>query len=179
MAAVTELDDLAFQALYQRHAGMAFGVATRIVRPPLRAEDVVQDAFLTIWRNSGRYDPSRGPVRPWLLGVVRNRAIDALRRARIGRETLDDPEDVLRSVASGALPERQVLRSEDARAVREALANLPAEQVTVVELAYFGGLTHVEIAERLDVPLGTVKGRMRLALLKLRDALDAPAEAER
>lgn len=171
MAAVGTLDDLAFQALYRRHAAAALALARYMVTPEVRAEDVVQDAFLTIWRSSGRYDRTRGPVRPWLLGVVRHRAIDALRRTGSRPEHHLDPDEAIRLVASGALPESQVLRGEDARTVRRALSELPEDQRAVVELAYYQGLTHVEIAERLGAPLGTVKGRMRLALVRLRESL--------
>lgn len=179
MAAVAELDDLAFQALYVRYADAAMGLARVVARPPVRPEDVVQDAFLTIWRSAGRYDARRGPVRPWLLGVVRHRAIDALRRVATRREHGEDPEPFLSAVVSGALPETSALHNEDARTIRHALDQLPDAQREAVELAYFGGLTHAEIADRTGAPLGTVKGRMRLALLKLRDLLDGWTEASR
>lgn len=179
MAGIGRLDDLAFQALYRRHAAAALALASHMVPADVRPEDVVQDAFLTIWRNGGRYDRTRGPVRPWLMGVVRHRAIDALRRVGTRRDLHADPEEALALAASGALPEAQLLRGEDADVVRRALARLPEEQRVVVELAYYQGLTHVEIAARLPAPLGTVKGRMRLALLRLREMLDGWTEPAR
>ncbi len=179
MAAVARLDDVAFLVLYERHAATVMGFATYLARPPLRAEDIVQEAFLTVWRSAGRYDPERGTVRPWLLGIVRGRAIDGIRRVRARRESTGDPDDALNGLESGVLPEAQVLRGESARAVRDALDRLPVEQRTVVVLAYFQGFTHAEIADRLSVPVTTVKGRMRLALLKLRELLDGWIETAR
>jgi RNA polymerase sigma-70 factor (ECF subfamily) len=141
------------------------------------AQDIVQDAFLSLWRSGARYDPARGSVRSWVLGVVRNRAIDLFRR-----ETVRTGRDVS---AEGALermpaPEDVALdaeRRQDARDVRAALRNLPGEQRQVIELAYFGGFSHMQIAEMLDLPPGTVKGRMRLGLRKLRMALSDPSGA--
>jgi len=170
--ALCELDDIAFQVLYRRHADAAFGLALRIVKSRGRAEDVVQEAFLVVWRSAASFDAARGDGRAWLLGVVRHRALDALRRAETYGRVHGGPQGIDEAVSQGALPDTQVFRHEDTRTVRTALDTLPREQAEVVELAYFAGLTHAEIAERLDLPLGTVKGRMRLALLKLRERLD-------
>ena len=140
------------------------------------AEDVVQEAFLSLWRSGARYDRTRGSVRSWVLGVVHNRAIDLFRRdsVRAGQDVSDD-EAVQRLAAEGSI-EHEVERREDAVQVRAALAELPTEQRQVIELAYFGGFTHTEISDMLKLPAGTVKGRMRLGLSKLRLSLTDPAE---
>lgn len=161
----------AFEVVFDRHAGAAFALAYRMCGSRGRAEDVVQDAFLSLWRSGARYDRTRGSVRSWLLSVVHNRAIDALRR--------DLPRDA-RDVGDEGLAERmqapertdaEAERRDDARRVRSALHDLPAEQRRVIELAYFGGFTHSQISDMLELPAGTVKGRMRLGLAKLRLSL--------
>ncbi len=169
----------AFEVIYDRHADAAFSLAYRICLQRPLAEDVTQEAFLSLWRSRARYDRARGSVRSWILGIVHNRAIDAVRRRRVRDrgEALDDQIEA-RLVA----PERtdvEFARREEAREVREALQQLPAEQSRVIELAYFGGMTHVQIASMLDEPIGTVKGRMRLGLAKMRIALGPAAEALR
>ncbi len=143
------------------------------------AEDAVQEGFLSLWRSGTRYNRARGSVRPWVLGVVHNRAIDAFRCGAI-RESRDvsDEGAAERNVA----PERtedQVGSREDARGVRAALGRLPAAQRGVIELAYLGGFTHSEIAAMLELPSGTVKSRMRLGLAKMRFTLGDPAEVPR
>jgi RNA polymerase sigma-70 factor (ECF subfamily) len=140
------------------------------------AEDVVQEAFLSLWRSGARYDRARGSVRSWVLGVVHNRAIDALRRGvvRDSRNVVD--EGLAERVAAPELTDAAVARREEAREIRGALGELPTEQRHVIELAYFGGFTHTEIADMLELPIGTVKGRMRLGLTKMRMALGDPAE---
>lgn len=173
MAAIGELDDVAFRTLYRRHAAAAFALARYIVRSDAGPDDVVQDAFLSVWRSGGRYDPSRGSVRTWVLSIVRHRALDARRRVASRHEAQADVEDFSGTlVASDPLPEAQLLVGEHANAVRRALPQLPADQRAVVDLAFYRGLSHTEIAQRLQLPLGTVKSRMRLALLKLREGLD-------
>jgi RNA polymerase sigma-70 factor, ECF subfamily len=167
----------AFEVVFDRHADAAFSLAYRMCGRRGMAQDIVQDAFLSLWRSGARYDPARGSVRSWVLGVVRNRAIDLFRR-----ETVRTGRDVS---AEGALermpaPEDVALdaeRRQDARVVRAALRDLPAEQRQVIELAYFGGFSHMQIAEMLDLAPGTVKGRMRLGLRKLRVALTDPSGA--
>lgn len=162
-------DAAAFEVFYDRHGGAAYSLAHRIVGDPGGAEDVTQEAFLSIWRSKARYDPTRGSVRAWTLGIVRNRAIDALRRegGRAPKLDLDD-EAVLERRPAPDQTEAEALRRETARQVRGALGALPTEQSQVIELAYFGGFTHSEIAKMLGMPLGTVKGRMRLGLEKIR-----------
>jgi len=171
---VAQIDTKAFGVLYDRHSVTAFSLARRMVRGP-NAEDVVQDAFLNVWRSAARYDPERGPVKAWLMGIVRNRGIDALRGLDVHERRRVDAEHIEGWLASPDETDDQVMRAETSIVVRRALAKLSSEQQTVLSLAYFGGYSQTEIAERLDVPLGTVKGRTRLGLDKLRTALDASA----
>jgi RNA polymerase sigma-70 factor, ECF subfamily len=169
MPLVARKDPAAFEVFYDRHGGAAYSLAHRIVGDPAAAEDVTQEAFLSIWRSKARYEPTRGSVRAWTLGIVRNRAIDALRRegGRAPKLDLDD-EAVLERRPAPERTDAEALRRETARQVRGALGALPNEQSQVIELAYFGGFTHSEIAKMLGMPLGTVKGRMRLGLEKIR-----------
>ena len=140
----------------------------RVLGDPGRAEDAVQDAFMNVWNRAASFDAHRGSLRAWLLTSVRNRSIDYL-RGRGGRER--ERERELNPEVAHALspsdPWREVALSLERTAVRDAMASLPAEQRQVIELAYFGGYTHAEIADMIRVPLGTVKGRMRLALEKM------------
>ena len=171
MHLVQEGDARAFELVYDRHSAAAFSLAYRMLANRTMAEDVVQEAFLSIWRSRVRYQRHRGSVRSWFLGIVHHRTIDLLRRNLV--------HDRRRATAEGLeerqeAPERtdvEVARRDEAQSVRAALDALPAEQLEVVRLAYFGGFTHTEIAEMIATPVGTVKGRMRLGLAKLRDAL--------
>ena len=171
MQLVGEGNPRAFELIYDRHGGAAFSLAYRMVGNRVAAEDVVQEAFLSIWRSRMRYDRSRGSVRTWVLGIVHNRTIDALRRGA----THDRRQETLDGVAERhEAPERtdvEAARREEARSVRTALDTLPDDQRRTIELAYFGGFTHSQIAELLDQPIGTVKGRMRLGLDKLKRQL--------
>jgi RNA polymerase sigma-70 factor, ECF subfamily len=169
----------AFEVVYDRHADVAFSLAYRICGQRALAEDVVQEGFLALWRSGARYDRNRGSVRTWILGIVHNRAIDALRRLSVRDRGRVSDEHVQELVAATERTELEVARRDEAREVRAALDQLPDEQCRVIELAYFGGLTHVEIASMLDTPVGTVKGRMRLGLAKMRMALGDPAEVLR
>jgi RNA polymerase sigma-70 factor (ECF subfamily) len=172
MVLVDAKDPDAFAAFYDRHGGAGYSLAHRIVGDRAAAEDVTQEAFLSIWRSSARYDPARGSVRSWTLGIVRNRAIDALRRASGPTPKLDlDDEVLLEGRAAAELTDSEVIRRDVAERVRGALGQLPQEQSQVIALAYFGGFSHSEIASMLGAPLGTIKGRMRLGLEKLRDTL--------
>ncbi len=175
MQLVGEGEERALGVIFDRHGGLAFSLAYRMCGRKTMAEDIVQEAFLSLWRSGGRYDSARGSVRSWVLSVVHNRAIDAFRResAVASRDVLDD-EAVARLPAADE-PERDVARGEEAREVRTALGGLPTEQRQVIELAYFGGFSHSEIARMLELPAGTVKGRMRLGLTKMRMALGDPA----
>jgi RNA polymerase sigma-70 factor (ECF subfamily) len=169
MPLVARKDPAAFEVFYDRHGGAAYSLAHRIVGDPATAEDVAQEAFLSIWRSEAGYDRTRGSVRAWALGIVRNRAIDALRRESSRAPRLDyDDDAVLERRPAPERTEAEAARRETAAALRGALGELPSEQSKVIELAYYGGFTHSEIAEMLGMPLGTVKGRMRLGLEKIR-----------
>jgi len=172
MPLIGEKDPGAFEVFYDRHGGVAYSLAYRIVGERGAAEDVTQEAFISIWRSGARYDAARGSVRTWMLGIVRNRAIDAL-RSKAGRAPkLDfDDDSILEHRPAAELTDTEALRRETAQEVRGALDELPGEQSKVIELAYFGGFSHSEIAGMLGVPLGTVKGRMRLGLEKIRGEL--------
>ena len=177
MPLVHEGNARAFEVVFDRHADAAFSLAYRMCGRRGMAQDIVQDAFLSLWRSGARYDRSRGSVRSWVLSVVRNRAIDMFRRetVRAGRDVSAD--GVVERMAAPDDVALDAERRQDARGVRAALRDLPAEQRQVIELAYFGGFSHVQIAGMLDVPAGTVKGRMRLGLNKLRVALGDPSGA--
>jgi RNA polymerase sigma-70 factor, ECF subfamily len=172
MPLIADKDPEAFEVFYDRHGGVAYSLAYRVVGERSRAEDVTQEAFLSIWRSGARFDPTRGSVRAWTLGIVRNRAIDALRResGRAPKLTFDD-ESILEQRPSGELTDEEAMRREEAQELRGALRELPSEQSKVIELAYFGGFSHSEIAAMLGMPLGTVKGRMRLGMEKIRTQL--------
>jgi RNA polymerase sigma-70 factor, ECF subfamily len=161
----------AFELLYDRHGGAAFSLSYRMVGNRVTAEDITQEAFLSIWRSRLRYDQARGSVRTWVLGIVHNRAIDQLRRGTVHdrrRETLDGVEE---RFEARERTDVEAARREDARGVHGALDTLPEEQRRTIELAYFGGFSHSQIAEMLGMPVGTVKGRMRLGLEKMRKQL--------
>jgi RNA polymerase sigma-70 factor (ECF subfamily) len=163
-------DTDALGELYDRYGPLAYSVALRVLGDPGRSEDVVQDAFLKLWNGAGDFDPSRGALRTWLMTAVRNRSIDYLRgRGAHERAEQELPAEVAAESASD--PWREVSMSLEREAVREAIDNLPSEQRQAVELAYFGGYSHREIAEMTRVPLSTVKGRMRLALEKMHSYL--------
>jgi RNA polymerase sigma-70 factor, ECF subfamily len=161
----------AFELLYDRHGGAAFALAYRMVGNRTVAEDVSQEAFLSIWRSRLRYQAARGSVRTWVLGIVHHRAIDALRRNTVHDKRRASAEGIEERFEAPEQTDVEVARREEAREVRAALETLPDEQTRVIELAYFGGFSHSEIAGMLSMPIGTVKGRMRLGLEKLRRSL--------
>jgi RNA polymerase sigma-70 factor (ECF subfamily) len=163
----------AFELIYERHAQAAFSLAYRMAGSRGVAEDVVQEAFLSIWRSGARYERARGSVRTWALGIVHNRAIDALRRSYVHERRRASDEGLEETLETAERTDVEAARHEEAATVRAALGRLPADQSQVIELAYFGGFTHTEIAEMLQTPVGTVKGRMRLGLEKMRHALGA------
>jgi RNA polymerase sigma-70 factor (ECF subfamily) len=177
MQLVRRGDADAFEVVYERHATAAFSLAYRMVGTRNAAEDVVQEAFLSLWRSGARYDRSRGSVRTWVLGIVHNRAIDALRRSMVHERRRAGDEGIEERFEAGERTDVEAARREEAREVRAALGALPVEQSRVIELAYFGGFTHSEIASMLDTPIGTVKGRMRLGLEKMRGQLGGMAGA--
>ncbi len=171
MQLVQRGDARAFELIYDRHSGAAYSLAYRMTGKRAAAEDVVQEAFLSIWRSGARYDRARGSVRTWVLGIVHNRAIDGLRRATVHDRRRASDEGIEERFEARERTDVEAARHEEAGAVRSALGLLPAEQCQVIELAYFGGFTHTEIASMVDAPVGTVKGRMRLGLRKMADAL--------
>jgi RNA polymerase sigma-70 factor (ECF subfamily) len=171
MQLVQQGDPRAFELLYDRHGGAAFSLAYRMVGNRVNAEDISQEAFLSIWRSRLRYQPERGSVRTWVLGVVHHRAIDALRRHLVHDRRRVDVEGLEERQEAPELTDVEAARREEARNVRTALDTLPEDQCRVIELAYFGGFSHSQIAEMLEMPIGTVKGRMRLGLEKLRNQL--------
>jgi RNA polymerase sigma-70 factor (ECF subfamily) len=164
-------DARAFEVIYERHSAAAFSLAYRMMGTRAGAEDVTQDAFLSLWRSGARYDRSRGSVRTWVLGIVHHRAIDALRRATVHDRRRASDEGIEERFEARERTDLEAARREEAGTVRGALSSLPADQSQVIELAYFGGFTHTEIADMLDTPVGTVKGRMRLGLKKMRAQL--------
>lgn len=173
MQLIGEKNAEAFEVYYDRHGRAAYSLAYRIVGDPVAAEDVTQEAFISVWRSGARYDAGRGSVRSWTLGVVRNRAIDLLRSKSGNVPKLDlDDDAALEQRPSDELTEKRALQRETQREVRVALDDLPGEQSQVIELAYFGGFSQSEISEMLSLPLGTVKGRMRLGLDKIRGGLE-------
>ncbi len=161
----------AFEVLYERHSQAAFSLAYRMAGSRGLAEDVVQEAFVSLWRSGARYERARGSVRTWVLGIVHHRAIDALRRSQVHEKRRTSDEGLEEKLETGERTDAQAARHEEAATLRGALEQLPAEQSRVIELAYFGGFTHTEIATMLEMPVGTVKGRMRLGLEKMRHAL--------
>jgi RNA polymerase sigma-70 factor (ECF subfamily) len=161
----------AFEVIYDRHSQAAFSLAYRMAGKRGVAEDVVQEAFLSIWRSGARYEHARGSVRTWVLGIVHHRAIDALRRSFVHERRRASDEGLGERLEAGVRTEVEAARHEEAATVRAALDHLPSEQSQVIELAYFGGFTHTEIAAMLETPVGTIKGRMRLGLEKMRHAL--------
>jgi RNA polymerase sigma-70 factor (ECF subfamily) len=175
MALVGDADARAFEVIFDRHADAAFSLAYRMCGRRSLAEEIVQDAFLSLWRSGARYDRRRGSVRSWVLGVVHNRTIDTFRRetVRTGKDVAD--EGMSERMPSPERTDVEAERREQAQEVRGALAVLPSEQRQVIELAYFGGFSHSQIAQMLSLPSGTVKGRMRLGLSKMKIALGETA----
>jgi RNA polymerase sigma-70 factor (ECF subfamily) len=176
-------DDRALAELYDRYGGLAYSLAIAIVPDAADAEEVVADAFAQVWRTASSYDETRGNLLGWITTIVRSRALDLLRSQRRRARALEHAvvaadESTSPGLSSGPeSADREVERSEAAALVRTSLAALPVTQRTVLELAYFGGLSQSEIAERLSEPLGTVKTRMRAGLEKLRQALRPLLEA--
>jgi RNA polymerase sigma-70 factor (ECF subfamily) len=166
MALVVQGDRSAFEMLYDRHVHAALALATQMCRRRAIAEEVVQEAFLSLWRSRRHFDRKRGNVRSWVLGIVRNRAIDVLRQS-VAHDLADANRQMDDLIEARERTDHEVGRREGARELLAALGGLPPEQSCVITLAYYGGYTHTEIASMLDTPVGTVKGRMRLGLRKM------------
>ena len=166
-------DVRAFEVIYDRHCNVAFSLAHRICGTRATAEEAVQEAFLSLWRGGARYDATRGSVRTWVLAVVHNRAIDALRRSVNHDSRRADSEILAERLVAPEDTAVEAARRDESREIRAALDELPQEQSRVIELAFYGGYSHSEIAELLDAPIGTIKGRMRLGMEKMRRMLEA------
>lgn len=167
---IVEGDEEAFMALHDRYGGFAYSLARRILGDSGEAEDAVQEAFISVWRMSRSFDGRRGTPRAWLLSVVHHRCIDGIRRRR-GQKPLELFDDIRDGAVGDERLWKDVSVTLDREAIVGALARIPEEQRRVIEMAYFEGYTYREIAEGTGVPLGTVKGRMRIGLEKLRDLL--------
>ena len=172
MALVRHGEARAFEVIYDRHCGVAFSLAYRMCGTRTAAEDVVQESFLSLWRSGARYDRTRGSVRTWVLGIVHNRAIDSLRRSINHDRQRASDEGIEERFEGPEHTEVEVARRDDAREIRAALDELPEDQSRVIELAFYGGYTHTEIAAMLEAPVGTIKGRMRLGMEKMRRTLE-------
>ena len=171
-------DAEAFTTLYDRHSHAAFSLAYRVMGERQAAEDLAQDAFLKLWCSAESYRPERGSVRTWILSIVHNRGIDQIRSQASRRRMQQKIEaSAPRSQPSEAFAETWKNSQRDQ--VTEALGTLPPKQLKILELAYFSGYTHLQISELVDVPLGTIKGRMRLGLKKMRDCFDHPKVTRR
>ena len=176
VALAARADDGALAELYDRFGHVAYGLALRIVRDPALAEDAVQEAFLTIWRSASRFVPERAKARTWILTLVHRRAVDVVRREQPRRA---EPIELALPASADVTEDEAWLRLQRAR-VQDALRRLPDQQREALELAYYGGFTQSELAERLGEPLGTIKSRMFAGLARLRELLaDAGSEEER
>lgn len=170
---ITQSDSDALSALYDRYGRRVFALAARILNDPISSEEITQDVFLSIWRRGSSYNAAKGKFTTWLFGIAHNRTIDELRKRRRDKSRYsDDIDDHLNIASQSISPDDSAVVQSEYAMVREVLDTLPPPQRTVIVLSYFHGLTQVEIAEKLEQPLGTVKTRMRLGLKKLRTALD-------
>ena len=169
-------DVRAFEELYDRHSRIVYGLVLRILQQASTAEEVMQDIFLQLWRNARHYDGARGPFLPWLLTLARNRALDQLRLKSERQRRREEQSEQL-PAAAGSRPDFEGHLDDQRRAarVRELMSALKPQQRRAIELAYFEGLSHSEIAARLGEPLGTVKSWIRNGLLKLKEGLEATA----
>jgi RNA polymerase sigma-70 factor (ECF subfamily) len=174
VALVARADDGALAELYDRFGNVAYGLALRVVRDPALAEDAVQEAFLAIWRSAGRFVPGRAKASTWLLTLVHRRAVDTVRREQPRRA---EPLEVAPEPSADVTEDEAWLRLQRAR-VQEALRHLPDQQREALELAYYGGFTQSELADRLGEPLGTIKSRMFAGLAHLRELLAEPGHEE-
>jgi len=180
MARVCARDANALRAIYDRHSSLVYGLGLKILRDPTEAEGLAQDVFLHLWRRADLFDGARGAFLGWLVSLTRNRAIDRLRARRTQAAKTDAFEVERRAdIAPRAMdPNETAYVGELRGAVARALGELPEAPRTALELAYFGGLSHTEIAQQLDTPLGTVKARIRQGMLRMRDLLGDFAAAD-
>ena len=169
LARVAEKDREAFEVLYERHSARVLGLLLRIVNRRSEAEDLLQDTFWQAWRRADAFDPARGRAAVWLAMIARSRALDALRRRSLVSGGAEIPDVVLDDTTA------LVGQQESCQLARRALAQLPVEQRGAIQLAFFGGLTHEQIAERESIPLGTVKTRIRLGMRRIRALLEPHA----
>ena len=171
LARMARGDQSALAELYDRHARLVFSLALRILQNRADAEDMVQEVFAQVWAQAGRYDTTRGAVAAWMLTMARSRAIDRLRSRSSRPETASEARIVEDVPDAAARQDLQLLSAEQVETLQGALNELPVAQRVALELAYYEGLTHAEIADRLSEPLGTVKTRIRQAVIKLRESL--------
>jgi RNA polymerase sigma-70 factor (ECF subfamily) len=175
VALAARADDGALAELYDRFGHVAYALALRVVRDPALAEDAVQDAFLTVWRSAARFVPERAKASTWILTLVHRRAVDVVRKEQPRRA---EPIEVAPLASANVTEDEAWLRLQRAR-VQDALRQLPDQQREALELAYYGGFTQSELADRLGEPLGTIKSRMFAGLARLRELLDTGSEEER
>jgi RNA polymerase sigma-70 factor (ECF subfamily) len=166
-------DMRAFEQLYDRHSRIVYGLVLRILQQTSTAEEVVQEIFLQLWRNASQYQSGRGPFVPWLLTLARNRALDHLRLKSERQRRREDQTDELPQIAQAPQYEKELDEKRRAEVVRSLMGSLSAPQKKAIEMAYFEGLSHSEIAEALHEPLGTVKSWIRNGLLRLKEGLQA------
>ena len=171
LSRLLQKDVSAFEQLYERHSRLVYGLVLRILQQAATSEEVVQDVFLQLWRNAGQYDAARGPFVPWLLTMARNRALDHLRRKSERQRRLEEQTDHLPSVFAAPNYEQALDEKRKVERVRALMASLAPQQKRAIELAYFEGMSHTEIAAALREPLGTVKSWIRNGLLRLKEGL--------
>jgi len=162
-------DERALEALHGRYAGALYSLARQVTRSERTAQDVVQEVFIAVWRSAERFDPAKGSVSAWLFALARHKAIDAVRREVTVQKRTVEADLALEEAPDDV--DAEAWRRIQGERIRDAIDRLPPAQKEAVELAFFAGLTHVEVAERLHIPLGTAKTRIRTALLRLRDIL--------
>jgi RNA polymerase sigma-70 factor (ECF subfamily) len=172
MERILQQDSTALETLYDRYGGPVYSLVLRIAQNPASAEEIVQDIFLQLWRSAGRFQIERGPLEPWLFTMARNRALDFLRLKREKQRRREDSDsDIAPTAVVRPDPEGAIDEARRAEKIRALLASLPAAQRRAIELAFFEGLTHSEIAEKTGEALGTVKSWIRSGLLRLRESL--------